>query len=309
VQLTATAGDALFSESVKLPVTLNEPRQIVELLEVAGTEQQPARVRVKVVSSRTGEPLPSVSVMWELNGSRLPSGVTDGDGFAWLDFTLSVEPENTVVAMVEGGEGGWDMAVLGLKQVVVPVINSLACDRIHSFTGYNVTAEALVLDLNSGKPLQDIRINWDFAEQTLPSSNSDISGIAKRTFETRDAGEFDLVASLAFGLPDAKTQRIRVEQLPSVLLRGIYALPLNIRIGRPSDIRVQVVKELTTPVAGILVRWKVNGYEVGRNYSNEQGWAQFRYMGAVAGVVAIAATVDNPVGTVTVSTTVTVTNT
>ena len=307
VQLTATAGDALFSESVKLPVTLNEPREIAELLEVAGTEQEPVRVRVKVVSSRTGEPLPGVSVMWELNDSRLPSGVTDGDGFAWLGFTVAAEQENTVVAMVEGGRGGWDMAVLGLNQVVVPVIESLTCDKVHSFIGDNVTAEALVLDSVNGNPLRGIRINWSFAGQALPDSTSDASGIARITFETRNVGEFDLVASLAFGLPGAKTQRIRVE-LPAVSLRGIYASPSSIRIGRPSDIFVQVVKEPTTPVAGILVKWKVNGYESGGSYSDDKGWAQFRYVGAVAGLVYVAATVEKPEGTVPVSTTVRVTN-
>jgi hypothetical protein len=309
VQLTATAGDALFSESVTLDFTLNEPRKIVELIEVAGTEQEPARVRVKVVSSRTGEPLPSVRVMWELNDSRLPSGVTDADGFAWLGFILSVELENTVVAMVEGGKSGWDMAVLGLNQVVVPVIDSLACDRNHSYTGYNVTARALVLDSVGGKPLQGIRVNWNFAGQELPGPTSDVSGIARITFETRDAGEFDLVASLASGLPGPQIQRISVERLPTVLLRGIYAVPAVVRVGRPSDIKVQVVKGLTTPVAGILVRWMVNGNSVKQIYSNEEGWAEFRYVSTMVGDIAIVAAVDNPEGTVTVSTTVRVTAT
>jgi hypothetical protein len=308
-ELTATVGDALYSESTTSDFTLNQPRKIVELIEVGGTDQEPARVRAKVASSRTGEPLQDVSVMWELNGSRLPSGLTDADGYAWLCFPLAVEQENVVVAMVEGGEGGWDMALLGLDQVVVPVIDSLVCDRTHSFTGYRVTARALVLESVGGKPLQGIRINWSFAGQALPVSTSDASGIAWITFETRDAGEFDLVASLASGLPGTQIQRISVERLPTVLLRSIYASPAVIRIGWPSDIKVQVVKGLTTPVAGILVRWKVNGYERGQSYSNEQGWAQFRYMGAAAGEVPIAATVDNPEGTVTVSTTVRVTNT
>jgi hypothetical protein len=233
--------------------------------------------------------------------------VTDGDGFAWLGFTVAAEQENTVVAMVEGGRGGWDMAVLGLNQVVVPVIESLTCDKVHSFIGDNVTAEALVLDSVNGNPLRGIRINWSFAGQALPDSTSDASGIARITFETRNVGEFDLVASLAFGLPGAKTQRIRVE-LPAVSLRGIYASPSSIRIGRPSDIFVQVVKEPTTPVAGILVKWKVNGYESGGSYSDDKGWAQFRYVGAVAGLVYVAATVEKPEGTVPVSTTVRVTN-
>ncbi|MCL5227936.1 hypothetical protein [Pseudomonas nunensis] len=308
-QLTATVGDALYSESTTLDFTLNEPRKIVELIELAATEQEPARVRIKVASSRTGEPLQGVSVMWELNGSRLPSGLTDADGFAWLDFTLVVEQENTVVAMVEGGEGGWDMALLGLDQVIVPVIDALVCDRIHSFTGYKVTARALVLESVSGKPLQGIRINWSFAGQALPVSTSGTGGIALITFETRPAGELDLVASLASGLPGSKTQRISVEPLPTVLLRGIYASPVSIRVGRPSAIRVQVVKGLTTPVEGILVRWMVNGNPREQTYTNDQGWAQFNFVGTTAGNVAIAAAVDNPVGTVTVSTTVQVTNT
>lgn len=193
------------------------------------------------------------------------------------------------------------------KEDDLPVIESLTCDRPVTYTGYEVNALAKVVRSPGGQPFKGIKINWSFAGQALPVSTSDGSGVAQITFETRDAGEFDLVASQASRLPGTQIQRISVERLPTVLLRGIYAVPAVVRVGRPSDIKVQVVKGLTTPVAGILVRWMVNGNAVDQIYSNEEGWAQFRYVSTVAGDVAIAAAVDNPVGTVTVSTTVKVT--
>ncbi|QJI44573.1 hypothetical protein HKK52_27640 [Pseudomonas sp. ADAK2] len=306
-QLTATVGDTLYSESITSGFTLNEPRKIVELINVGGTEHDSARVRVKVASSRTGEPLQDVKVMWELNGSRLPFGETDADGFAWLDFVTAAGEESVVVAMVEGGEAGWDMALLGLNLTTMPVIESLICDRTQSFTGYRVTARALVLESDSTNPLPGIEINWRFAGQALPVSTSDVSGIARITFETRDVGEFDLVASLASGLPGTQTQRISVESLPAVLLRGIYAVPAIVQVGRPSDVKIQVVG-LTAPVAGILVRWSVDGSEREQTYSNDQGWAPFRFVSSVAGTFAIAAAVENPVGTVSMSMTVRVIN-
>ena len=300
--LTATAGDALHSESVSRDFTLNEPRKIVELMEVSGTGHEPARVRVNVASSRTGEPLQGVSVMWEFNGSRLPSSATDAQGYAWLAFNGVAESDNVVVAMVEGGLAGWDMASLGLGQVI-PVLDSLVCDRTHSFTGYQVHARLWVLDSASGKPFPGISINWRFAGQALPVSITDASGVASLTFTTATAGEFELVASLASGLPGVKIQPIRVARLPAVLLRGIYPLPAIIQPGQSSAIRVQVVKGLTTPVAGILVKWTANGAVLGQSYSNEQGWAAIDYPATQSGNVVVESAVDNPVGSVTLSTT------
>lgn len=115
------------------------------------------------------------------------------------------------------------------------------------------------------------------------------------------------MASLASGLPGTQTQRISVESLPAVLLRGIYAVPAIVQVGRPSDVKIQVVG-LTAPVAGILVRWSVDGSEREQTYSNDQGWAPFRFVSSVAGTFAIAAAVENPVGTVSMSMTVRVIN-
>ncbi|KQV19416.1 hypothetical protein ASC74_21665 [Pseudomonas sp. Root329] len=292
--LTATAGDALYSESNALGFTLNEPRKIVELIEVAGTGQEPARVRVKIVSSRTGEPLQGVSVMWELNGSRLPSGLTDADGFAWLGFTLAANQDNVVVAMVEGGVGGWDMAPL-LYGGVVPVIESLTCDRPVTYTGYEVNAWAKVVRSPGGQPFEGIKINWSFAGRSLPDSLTDADGVASVTFMTSDTGEHDLVATQASGLPGSKIQRIMVKPLPAALLLGIYANPPLLKVGQSSVIAVRVIAGVT-PQSGRRVDWEINEKVFASTYSDVFGWAKVDYSATAVGDVIIGGVLKNPVG-------------
>jgi hypothetical protein len=57
-QLTATVGDAQYSESISLPYFLHEPRQIKELVsdDPSGYPGQEASARVYVVSAITGNP-------------------------------------------------------------------------------------------------------------------------------------------------------------------------------------------------------------------------------------------------------------
>lgn len=302
--LTATAGDELHSESVELVFTLNEPREIAELYEPADSRLPPDESRAhacaRVVSALTGLPLALVEVWWGVAGLVLTPSLTNAEGVADLTFTLPAAGDGVLSASVKGGFGGWEFVQMSYGGVV-PVIESLTCDRTQSYTGHTVRAEARVVDRRDGRPLPRIRFNWEFAGKPLSDSVSDNNGWATMTFVTPVVGEFDLVASLASGPPATKTQRITVEQLPTVLLRSIYAVPAVIRIGTPSDIRVQVFKGVTTPVEGILVRWMVNDNESSQSFSNEEGWARFRYIGTVVGEFNIAAAVDNPLGTVKMS--------
>lgn len=290
--LTATAGDALYSESVSLNFTLNEPRKIVELIEVGGMERNPARVRAKVASSRTGEPLQGVSVMWELNGLRLPSSVTDADGYAWLDFYLAAEQDNVVVAMVEGGVGGWDMATLGLNLVVVPVIESLTSEQSVTYQGYEVTAQARVVA--GTRPLPGIRLTWQFAGQALPESVSGADGVATVQFTVPDIGEYELTVSQTSGIPDSRSLLIKVQAMQPARVFLLTAAPRTLRVGETSHLRATVahVTELK-PLQGIKVHWRLDGQEIGSSYTDAQGKADFVFRASQPGTLTLWAYVYN----------------
>jgi hypothetical protein len=156
VQLTATAGDALFSESVKLPVTLNEPREIEALTsdESSGVPGQEVSATATVVSAITGEALANVEVMWEYSGLTLAPTMTNAAGVATVKFSLSDADNGVLVATVKGGYGGWDMAVLAIEVLSVhATIKEVTASPNPAFTGTYISMTAVIVSTASGEPL------------------------------------------------------------------------------------------------------------------------------------------------------------
>ncbi|VVO78438.1 hypothetical protein [Pseudomonas fluorescens] len=300
-ELIATVGDELNSDSVSLSFTLNEPRKIVELIEMIDSEQvegraTKSRVRAKVVSSRTGLPLENVEVMWEYGNSPLPSSFTDTDGFAWLGINLSAENQGVLWATVKGGEGGWD--TVPLRYALDMSIESLTCDRPVTYPKHEVNARATVRSVSTGAPLEGIKINWTFSGQPLPDSVSNGEGEAHVHFFTPGIGEYELKAALDPGLPGSKTQTIRVNQLVPSSLWAINAIPAIVQMGLLTVISVRVMAVYPmVPQLGRRVDWTINDQPMPSTYSNADGWGSFEYRAGGPGDFRIEARLENPLGT------------
>lgn len=288
-QLTATVGDERYSESITLPYTLNEPREILDLWEPSDSEDY---AHAKVVSALTGLPLTGVEVAWEYENQPLGTSLTGEDGIARLTSIFTAH--GILYATVKGGIAGWQVKSL-LLGGAMPIIADLQCDRTTTYPGYQINAWATVKESPKGEPAKEVEVDWQYAEQPLPSSTSDGDGVARITFMVPVVGKFELVASLS-SATGSRTQQITVAELPTVLLRSIFALPAIVQAGNTTTIKLQVVKNLSTPVLGIAVAWAADGQPVDTTYSNEEGWSQMIFQATTAGTVVIEATVKNPVG-------------
>ncbi|HWH86957.1 MAG TPA: hypothetical protein VNV36_09305 [Pseudomonas sp.] len=289
-QLTATVGDAQYSESISLPYFLHEPRKIVGLYVSGDTEDY---AHAKVVSVLTGAPLADIEVVWEFENQPLGTSLTGVDGIAHLPSALP--GDGVLHAAVKGGVAGWDMASL-LYAGQVPIIESLNFDRTTIYRADEVNAWAVVKNRPHGTPVRNVPVSWQFAGQSLPISMSDEYGIAPAIFLAAEVGEFDLVASLHLATGSV-TQKINVVTRPSVILRAIYALPPIGQAGKPVTVAVQVVKNLTEPVVGMSVLWTVDDIPLRGTPSDEKGWSKVVYEPAEIGSVVVRASVTNPVGT------------
>lgn len=296
-ELTATVGDELYSDTITLTYMLNEPRKIIELIEVDDSEQASdratqTRIRAKVISSRTGLPLENVKVMWEYDNQPLPHSFTNSDGFAWLINSFDAQSTTVLWATVEGGEGGWDSVPLVYEQAAV--MGALSCDRTSTYPGHEVNAWVTITNALTGLPLKGIPIKWRFAGVSLLDSVSDDAGVASVTVETPGVGEYELVASLYSALPGSKTEKITVNRPVDSALSGIYALPFVIRVGQTSVISVLVRSILTlTPQVGRRVHWTANGEPLSSTYSGNTGWIKFEYHGKEVGDIAFEAELRN----------------
>jgi hypothetical protein len=115
-QLTATVGDALYSESISLAFLLHEPREIKELVsdDPSGYPGQQMTAQVLVVSASTAQPLANVEVMWEYDRTSLPTTLTDAEGKATARIVLEGAGEAALRASVKGGLAGWVVKTLWL---------------------------------------------------------------------------------------------------------------------------------------------------------------------------------------------------
>lgn len=121
-QLTATVGDALYSESISLPFLLHEPREIKELVsdDPSGYPGQQMTAQVLVVSASTAQPLANVEVMWEYDRTSLPTTLTDAEGKATARIVLGGAGEAALRASVKGGLAGWVVKTLWLTVTECP---------------------------------------------------------------------------------------------------------------------------------------------------------------------------------------------
>ncbi|MFJ2464046.1 hypothetical protein [Pseudomonas sp. NPDC087615] len=157
MELTASVGGAVHSDSISLPFFLSEPRQIKALLSdhPGGYPGQEISADVWVVSAITGEPLADVEVLLEYDNQPLPSPFTDGDGKATVRFVLGAAGEASLLAAVKGGLAGWDVKSLSLSVLewdhaaVESVVASVNPVPVNSYV--NMTAQ--IVDRESRQPM------------------------------------------------------------------------------------------------------------------------------------------------------------
>ncbi|ROM92501.1 hypothetical protein [Pseudomonas brassicacearum] len=277
-ELTATVGDEVHSDSVSLAFTLNEPRKILELIEVntvekGVAEESEARAQAKVVSSRTGEPLEGVEVMWDFSGRALPSSITDKDGIATLTFALAAGGNGVLMATVRGGVGGWDTAQL-LYGGQIPVIESLISPNVNIAFGEEGIAELRVVSRNDGQPLVGVGVIWTFPELSLPATVTGADGKSRITFKPVQPGLQKLAATVGF----EETKSLDFEVLkPSRMMfeiKGSGSYPIN--SSAPIEFRVISIAD-AKPIVGMEIHWEKSGAPDGTSLSGPDGWVRKGY--------------------------------
>ncbi|MCX2544699.1 hypothetical protein [Pseudomonas sp. COW5] len=264
-QVTATVGDTLNSVSVEMDLDLAEPRQIVELYEPTGSRQPPdvsqAHAKAKVTSALTGLPLADVPVAWEFAGHAMNS-VTNAEGIADLTFTYSDEGDGVLSATVQGGIGGWDMAVLAYIGEV-PVIESMTSPATTIVSGDLARADVKIVDRRNGQAMDKVRVYWFIGEVPFTSTLTGPDG--KTFFEgwVDEPGEFVITARVGFGY-ERFLEFIVISELADLQL-SIYEVPLG------GDITVET--RVVPAIAGAEVVLRFTGELDQRVTTNAAGLA------------------------------------
>lgn len=206
--LTATAGDTVYSESIALPFTLNEPREIESLVcaEPVGYPGDTILATATVVSARTGEPLSAVEVMWEYAGVKLTPTMSGPDGVASVSFKLSDVGEHLLVAIVKGGRGGWDMASVVIEVSSVHArIKEVTASPNPARVGEFITMTAVIVATTSAEPLPDREVYFSLNGGPYRSTKTDARGEVKQYWRPMDVEPASLYVEVRN--PDEEPQR------------------------------------------------------------------------------------------------------
>jgi hypothetical protein len=304
VALTATAGDAVHSDSITINFTVNEPRRIQDVSspELSGYPGDEVSAQVTVVSL-SGKVLEGVEVMWRFEGVSLEPTLTGADGKANVHFKLPVAAgERALIASVRGGETGWDSARLVFTMVEdEPVLEDITTDTPTIRLGDNVIAWVKVVGRNGGVEMENVEVTWRFPDQVLLPSSSDKNGIAKVTFKPDKLGTYDLTATLESSNPSSVAQAISIMDAWHVEITRVWSLGGNFYpIGGYATVRAIVVSRLTQqPAQGVEVFWFRNENQAPpATLTDSDGLASKNFGPLPAGGTRIRAQVRDPQGTV-----------
>ncbi|MGB8921059.1 MAG: hypothetical protein WCC61_06020 [Pseudomonas sp.] len=284
--VTATVGDAVYSESVDLAYTLEEPREIIELYEPQGSrlppDEEQALAIAKVVSARTGLPLAGVQVRWGFAGRVLTPSVTDEEGFARLTFAYSAEGDGILSATVSGGLGGWDMAQL-VYGGLVPVIESLTSLYTDINLGQSVTAVVRVVSRGDGKPLEGIKVVWQIPGQELPVTTTNADGKSILVLSPNELGPNRLVATVHLGSSKAWEFYVFDPADTPMFERITNLSPRNV-VGSEAHVEVRIIDQQTRlPLAHRSVAWFYLNLSLASMRSDANGIAYVKFIFPRAG--------------------------
>lgn len=223
--------------------------------------------------------------------------VRDPDMFSSLIWTLSTEHAHPgpfhIIFRMPLYVGMPDSPIIS-GSIESLTIAALTCDDPVTYTGYDVTAQTLVLAFPSNQAVSGVSLKCSYAGQSLPNAVTDENGVASFTFKATDIGTYDLVVTSAGGSPDSKSQPIVVQALQPARVYRVTAFPLTLRIGEFSSITATVRNVLTQqPLEGRKVHWRVDDQEFDMSYTNSLGKAETNWVATTSGTVTIWAYVYN----------------
>ncbi|WP_025112755.1 hypothetical protein [Pseudomonas sp. H1h] len=284
--VTATLEDAAYLESIELPFTLEEPREISELYEPEGSRLPPdeerAQAHAKVVSARTGLPLVGVQVWWDFAGSALTPSVTDEEGIARLTFAFSADGDGILSATVRGGMAGWDVAQL-VYGGLVPVIESLTSLHTDIQLGQSVNAVVRVVSRADGKPLEGIRVVWQIPGQELPVTTTNADGKSTLVLGPNELGPNRLVATVRLGSSKAWVFYVFDPADVPMFERITNLSPRNV-VGSEAHVEVRIIDQQTRlPLANRRVTWFYLNLSLASMRSDANGIAYVKFIFPRAG--------------------------
>lgn len=172
--------------------------------------------QITVVSSITGKAMAGMTVTWRSPDLGVVTSTTNFYGVAKIDFVPTTPGAFALTATV-GDEQNSDSVSMAYFLSEPRQISALVIDE-PGYPGKQMTAQAWVVSANTGEPLADVEVMWEYDNTSIPATLTDADGKATCSF-TFGTPDETLWASVKGGLAgwDVKALQLTVNEPPAAV--------------------------------------------------------------------------------------------
>jgi hypothetical protein len=211
-------------------MSVGEGTQVVKIAERSRLSQtlywgEAVSEHITVVSAISGRPMAGMKVIWCTPDLGEVTTTTNFYGEARIRFVPKTPGAAQLTVTV--GDAQYSESISLPYFLHEPrQIKELFSDDLSGYPGQAISAQALVVSANTGKPLANVEVMWEYDDKSLPATLTDADGKATVQLALGASGETALWASVKGGLAgwELETLRLTVTERPAVV-KSVVASP------------------------------------------------------------------------------------
>ncbi|MFJ2528844.1 hypothetical protein [Pseudomonas helmanticensis] len=211
-------------------MSVGEGAQVVKIAERSRVSQtlfwrEAVSEQITIVSAISGRPMAGMNVVWRTPDLGEVTTTTNFYGEAWIRFVPKTPGAAQLMATV--GDAQYSESISVPYFLHEPrEIKELLSEDLTGYPGQEITARTWVVSANTGEPLANVEVMWEYDNAALPATLTDADGMATVRFVLGTAGEAALWASVKGGLAgwDVKALGLTVNERPAAV-KSVVATP------------------------------------------------------------------------------------
>ncbi|VVQ02724.1 hypothetical protein [Pseudomonas fluorescens] len=211
-------------------MSVGEGAQVVKIAERSRVSQtllwrEAVSEQITIVSAISGRPMAGMNVVWRTPDLGEVTTTTNFYGEARIRFVPKTPGAAQLMATV--GDAQYSESISVPYFLHEPrEIKELLSEDLTGYPGQEITARTWVVSANTGEPLANVEVMWEYDNAALPATLTDADGMATVRFVLGTAGEAALWASVKGGLAgwDVKALGLTVNERPAAV-KSVVATP------------------------------------------------------------------------------------
>lgn len=240
--------------------------------------------QVSVVSTISGKPLATVPVTWRSADLGVQTTLTNFYGVARIDLAPTTPGAAVLTASVGEGDCSDLVSIPFILNEARKILTLEESGALGS-EAQDVLVQATVVSVNTGKPVVDVDVMWEYDGVTLPPTLTDVNGKAKVSV-TREATGKKVLRAVTRGGENGWDEKVLVIRPISVhaSFKRIYATPSSVHAGQSVVMSAEIVATVTgQPLEGREVFVKLNNREFESSQTDANGEVSRQTSGLVQG--------------------------